>query len=98
MIDTPYRRNAKKIVEEARRNGDSKTISKQEVIDALVNHMEDDSKIIELKPGNENDFFEIFSDKVMKRLIDIAHSMVEEKMSKKPDAFWTDHHHNKESL
>ncbi|MFH1217776.1 MAG: hypothetical protein V1706_14875 [Pseudomonadota bacterium] len=98
LFDMPYIYQAQKIIIEARRNGDSKTITKKELFSILEKNNVDKSKIIQLEPGNGIEVYETFSVNVINKLIDIGRRMVEEKMENKPAAFWTNNPPNINSL
>jgi len=86
LMDTPYRYLAQRVFSKAKKKGHCKTIDRKEMQDIFAKELGEDVKIIELEP--KSDSYETVSVEVMRSIIDIAHTMISEKMGEKTKAFW----------
>lgn len=88
LPETQQRIKANKIVEEAIDKGKTSTFTQDEMVEKMKAQFGENCKIINLEPKKEN--FISFPVEVVQQLVDIAKDLCDNKMTAKPDAFWTD--------
>jgi hypothetical protein len=86
VMDSPYRREAQKIMAEAAEKGDGRIVRGDDLID-FVKAQYPKVKCAVLEPMPKD--FAVYSRGVTDRLVRLAQEMVMEKMREKPAAFWT---------